>query len=80
MRTYKANVSIEDFIKEAKAVEVDCIEGCLIDNYLLETDPEAIFLKETYQNCWQSIYTVYRSTDFFEIYGLWGDFERSLAE
>lgn len=61
MRTYKANVSINDFIQANNAVEIDCVEGCLIDNYLLSTDTETIFLQETYQNCWTSIYTVYRA-------------------
>ena len=80
METYKINTSIEDFIEANKAVEVDIIEGCLIDNFLLQTDTEVIFLKETYQNCWTSIYTVYRSTDHNEIYGMWEAFERAIKE
>lgn len=74
MRTFKTSSSIERILNHYQGEIMDCVEGCLIDNYLISTPQGAIMLKETYQNCWTSIYTVYMSNDSIEIYGMWEAF------
>lgn len=59
MRTYKTSSSVEQILDFYKGEITDCIEGCLIDNFLISTDKGLLMLEETYQTCWTSIYTVY---------------------
>lgn len=38
---------------------IDCVEGCLIDNLVIECKRGTAFLFEEYANCWSSLYHVY---------------------
>ena len=71
MKQYKYNGNIGKLIKQNCGEVIDCIEGCLLDDLLVSCKRGMMALLETYQNAWQSVYTVYFSTNESEIWDLW---------
>ena len=64
MNKYKYTGRLEKLIYQNKGEIIDCVEGCLLDNLLIETKRGYMALIETYVNCWTSCYTLYFSRDF----------------
>ena len=47
---------------------VECIEGCLLDNYLFQLDQEKyLIVVEEYRNCWSSANVALLTTDTSKI-------------
>lgn len=63
----------------------DCVEGCLLDNFMVQTPYGYAFFKEIALNCWTSCYEVYYGFDrknhvawndiYNEVWNMWYDFE-----
>ena len=64
MKKYKYTGRLEKLIYQNKGEIIDCVEGCLLDNLLIETKRGYMALIETYETCWTSYYTLYFSRDF----------------
>lgn len=64
MKKYKYTGGLEKLLYQNRGEIIDCTEGCLIDNLLIETKRGYMALIETYVNCWTSNYTMYFSRDF----------------
>ena len=74
MKKYKVNnLNIEKFLHQNKGEIISCIDGTLIDNYLIENKRGYIILMETYVNCWTSNYSLLFSTDVKAIDKIWND-------
>ena len=57
----------------------DCIEGCLIDNLLFWVNHRLVIAKETYKNCWCSVYTITYG-DNSAIWDLWDELQTTYDE
>ena len=64
MKKYKYTGRLEKLIYQNKGEIIDCVEGCLLDNLLIETKRGYMALIETYETCWTSYYTLYFSRDY----------------
>ena len=64
MKKYKYTGRLEKLLYQNKGEIIDCVEGCLLDNLLIETKRGYMALIETYKTCWTSYYTLYFSRDF----------------
>ena len=49
---------LESMIDELHGEVIECVDGCLLDNYLYQTDKGTVAVYETYLNCWTSGYLV----------------------
>lgn len=67
MKKYKYTGRLDKLIYQNKGEIIDCTEGCLLDNLLIETKRGYMALIETYETCWTSYYTLYFSRDFDRI-------------
>ena len=67
MKKYKYTGRLEKLLYQNKGEIIDCVEGCLLDNLLIETKRGYMALIETYETCWTSYYTLYFSRDFDRI-------------
>ena len=74
-KLYLSSIDLEKFLYQNKAVIVDCVEGCLIDNILCETKRGLMTLTEHYLNCWTSDYLVTFGTTEEEKDTLYNDFQ-----
>lgn len=64
MKKYKYTGRLEKLLYQNRGEIIDCTEGCLLDNLLIETKRGYMALIETYETCWTSYYTLYFSRDF----------------
>lgn len=64
MKKYKYTGRLDKLIYQNKGEIIDFVEGCLLDNLLIETKRGYMALIDTYVNCWTSCYTLYFSRDF----------------
>ena len=71
MTIFKYYGKIEKLLHQNQAEYREIIEGCLIDNYLVQTRRGYMAILETYVNCWTSCYTVYFSTNPHQINEVW---------
>ena len=67
MKKYKYTCRLEKLIYQNRGEIIDCVEGCLLDNLLIETKRGYMALIETYETCWTSYYTLYFSRDFNDV-------------
>ena len=54
---------LDKFIKQNHAEYIECIEGCLVDNYMLSCKRGTAFIYEEYLNANSSGYTLYYISD-----------------
>ena len=74
--------AVEEVLNDYENNElIECLEGSLIDNYLIYGSQRDIYIfcKETYVNPWCSDYTVYYGNKD-KIWKLWEEFERAYRE
>ena len=62
---------------------VDAMDGCLIDNYFIETKNGVAILKEKYINAWTSQHVLYfarnkNHDDIMLLYQMWDDLKEQL--
>ena len=55
---YLNSDSLDMFLHQNKGEVIDCVEGCLLDNLLINAKRGTIALYEHYVNCWTSNYEV----------------------
>lgn len=55
---------IDKLLHQNSGTVIDCIEGCLLDDLLIETRRGFLAIMETFQNANSSIYTMYFDKDF----------------
>lgn len=67
MKKYRFSGNIDKLLYQNDGEIIDCIEGCLIDNYLISTKRGYIALIEAFVNSWTSDYTLYFSTDIEDV-------------
>lgn len=67
MKQYRYLGRAEKLIHQNKGEIIDCIEGCLLDNLLIETKRGYIALLEKPVTCWTSEYLLTFSEDFQEV-------------
>ena len=53
------SMTIDKWIHQNGAIVEDFLDGCLLDNMLLQTRRGVAFVKETVLNTWCSTYTLY---------------------
>ena len=73
------SMTIDKWIHQNGAIVEDFLEGCLLDNMLLQTRRGVAFVKETALNVWSSTYTLYFAayTDagaVDAVYNMWSEF------
>lgn len=72
-------MTIDKWVHQNSAIIEDFLEGCLLDNMLLQTRRGVAFVRETFINTWSSTYTLYFAayTDagaVDAVYTMWNDF------
>ena len=75
MKKYKYNGSIEKLMHQNRGEIIDIIEGCLIDNYLINTKRGYMAIIESFVNTCTSNHTIYFSTDPGEIDYIWDRYQ-----
>ena len=73
------SMTIDKWIHQNSAIVEDFLEGCLLDNMLLQTRRGVAFVKETFINTWCSTYTLYfaayKDRDAVDaVYNMWYEF------
>ena len=73
------SMTIDKWIHQNSAIVEDFLEGCLLDNMLLQTRRGVAFVKETFINTWCSTYTLYfaayKDRDAVDaVYNMWSEF------
>jgi hypothetical protein len=80
IKKYEFNgLSIDKWIHQNNAVVIDFLDGCLLDNMLLQTRRGVAFVKETIVNTWCSTYTLYFAANkdagaADTVYNMWNEF------
>lgn len=75
MKNYKLNpMNFDKFVHQNKGDLVDFYEGCLLDNYLFQTQRGMMAIYESYVNPNMSEYLVVFASDKEEINRLWDEF------
>lgn len=77
MKKYKYTGRLEKLLYQNRGEIIDCTEGCLLDNLLIETKHGYMALIETYVNCWTSCYILYFSRDFSRVQTVFDEIKRS---
>lgn len=72
-------MTIDKWVHQNSAIVEDFLEGCLLDNMLLQTRRGVAFVKETFINTWCSTYTLYfaayNDLDAVDaVYNMWSEF------
>lgn len=79
MRIYEyRGKDIDKLIKQNDGEVIDCIEGCLLDDMLVECKRGLMAILETYINPNMSGYRIYFSNDRDEVWKLWEDRQLSV--
>lgn len=73
------SMTIDKWIHQNSAIVEDFLDGCLLDNMLLQTRRGVAFVKETFINTWCSTYTLYfaayKDLDAVDaVYNMWSEF------
>ena len=73
------SMTIDKWIHQNSAIVEDFLDGCLLDNMLLQTRRGVAFVKETFINTWCSTYTLYfaayKDRDAVDaVYNMWSEF------
>ena len=55
---YLSGDALDMFMHQNKGEVIDCVEGSLLDNLLINTKRGTVALYEHYVNCWTSNYEV----------------------
>ena len=71
---------LEQFVHQNNAKYIECIEGCLLDNYVLACNRGTAFIYEQYVNEWTSNYRVefYKKGHEEEGWDKWYNFEENI--
>ena len=69
---------IDKLIRQNDGEVIDCIEGCLLDDMLVECKRGLMAILETYINSNMSGYRIYFSKDRDEIWKLWEDRQKAV--
>ena len=72
-------ITIDKWMYQNSAFVEDFLDGCLLDNMLLQTRRGVAFVKETVLNTWSSTYTLYfaayKDADAVDaVYNMWSEF------
>lgn len=71
--------NLETWVKQNNGEYIDCIEGCLLDNYVIACKRGTAFIYEKYLNCWSSTYYCYfvpENASKETLNGCWDEFEQ----
>ena len=80
IKEYKfGDMTIEKWMHQNSAIVEDFLDGCLLDNMLLQTRRGVAFVKETVLNTWSSTYTLYFAAykdagAVDAVYNMWSEF------
>lgn len=53
---YIGSTELKKWLHQNNGTAVDCVEGCLLDNLLVETKRGLVIIKEHFLNTWSSDY------------------------
>ena len=73
MRRFVYKGDISKLIKQNEGEVIDCIEGCLLDDFLVECKRGLMAVLETFETTNSSKYTVYFSKFRSEVMRVWMD-------
>lgn len=73
------SMTIDKWMYQNSAIVEDFLDGCLLDNMLLQTRRGVAFVKETALNVWSSTYTLYFAAykdagAVDAVYNMWSEF------